>query len=283
MEVTKQVVSESKEQSKENQQLALPDSVENGALTKLNDKREFVKIDRWREMKEKLGFSNPKYKTMKFNIASNMKSNGVTFLDVSKELGDVEEKGYHYFFLVGVIINGTWLVPEKVKASAVFALFDTRIIVVDEAKVACVSAKPKQGDFRMAVRPNYGISIRDFKRTSWALAHWIESNSVRHDVDVTACEVMFIYSLAKGAIMNSLKEGLTDADFDDTGRISGTLSEDKFDAICNDMAIQSQLRSLGINKGYKKKNKMIKDGEEEEKSNVRTQLERKLENSDNLS
>lgn len=275
MEVEKKVVSQ--EDKKENSQLALPDSVKK-ETTSLNTKKEFVNVSVWREVKEKLKLCEPRYKTMKFDIASNMKSNGVTFLDISKELGDVDANTYKYFFLVGVVINGTWLIPEKVKASVVFALFDTRIVVASEAKVACVSAKPKQGDFRMAVRPNYGVSIRDFKRTSWALAHWIESTSVRNDIDVTACEVMFVYSLSKGAIVSSLREGLTDADFDDTGRISGTLSEDRFDALCNDLAVQSQLRSLGINKGFKnKKKKMVDDGEMKEEEDARTMLEQRFE------
>ena len=211
-----------------------------------NMKKEFLKPDLFREWKEKLHLTTPKYRMITFDIASNMKTNGVTFLDISKEIGNVEDKGYKYFYLIGVVINGTWLVPEKANVSAIFALFDTRMTNVDAAKVVTVSAKAKNGDFRMVTRPNYPVSIRDFKRTSWALAHWIESNDVRNDVDTTACEIGLFYSLSKGAIMNSLREGLTDATFDDTGRISGTVAEDKVDQLCTDANVRSQLYQLGI-------------------------------------
>lgn len=229
--------------------------------------REFLRPDIYREWKEKLGLSNPKYKLVTFDIASNMKEAGVTFLDVSKEIGEVEHKGYKYFYLIGVVINGTWLVPEKVSATAVFGLFDTRMTNVSAAKVATVTAKARNGDFKMVTRPNYPVSIRDFKRTSWALAHWIESSDVRNDVDVTACEIGFFYSLSKSAIMSSLKEGLTDASFDDAGRLSGTVSEDRVEQLCSRIEIQSQLYQLGITN--KKKNKKEKNEKQEKDGSVK--------------
>jgi len=225
--------------------LSVPQAVQKTAAT-ADMRKEFLKPNKYREWKEKLGLTAPKYKLITFDIASNMKDTGVTFLNVSKEIGDVEKSGYKYFYLIGVAINGTWLIPEKANATAVFCLFDTRMTNVSAAKVAAVTAKAKNGDFRMITRPNYPVSVRDFKKTSWALAHWIESNDVRNDVDVTACEIGFFYSLSKTAIMNSLRDGLTDVGFDDNGRISGTISEDKVEELCNKMEVQNQLYQLGI-------------------------------------
>jgi len=267
-----------------NSALSVPQAVRKTAAT-ADMRKEFLKPNKYKEWMEKLGLTAPKYKLITFDIASNMKDVGVTFLDVSKEIGNVEKNGYKYFYLIGVAINGTWLVPEKANVTAVFCLFDTRMTNVTAAKVAAVTAKAKNGDFRMVTRPNYPVSVRDFKKTSWALAHWIESKDVRNDVDVTACEIGFFYSLSKTAIMSSLRDGLTDVGFDDNGRISGTISEDKVEELCSKMEVQSQLYQLGIvnrkniNKQsaekFKNKNEVVRHGDGE--SDAGTKLQQQFE------
>lgn len=159
-------------------------------------------------------------------------------------------------YIAGINVAGTWLVPSKVRGTFTVALLDARMTNYRAGLIGKLSTSPSKGDFSLGLRPNYPISTADLKRTTWVMAHHIDSPDFRDNVHSVALEITFVYCFTNSVVLSGLRSLLTNRDFDDEGVLSGDVLPDDVERLVAQTNVRDALVGIGLMRDFKGKKKV---------------------------
>nr|QYW08471.1 MAG: putative movement protein [Sichuan virgavirus] len=144
---------------------------------------------------------------------------GLNVLNDINLLKGVNFGSYKYVGVLGVVVAGEWLVPEKTNGCVTVSIVDKRMTNSAEAILGSYRAQAKGRKFSFSLVPNYFVTSQDATRNPWQLMVKLSGLSIEQGWSPLTIEVVSVTLCANSVVSKGLRErilhvGDTNADFE---------------------------------------------------------------------